>query len=153
MKIKVINGPNLNMLGIREPDVYGTQSFEELCRQIRQYGTDRHHEITLFQSNSEGEIIDQLQQAYLVEGCDGVIINPGAYTHYSYAIHDAIKALGINTVEVHLSPIHKREAFRKRSVIAPACIGQLSGFGETGYLLAIIALEKKTKPLEKEEDI
>ena len=141
MKIMVINGPNLNMLGIREKGIYGTKSFEDICNYIQEEGKKRNHEITLLQSNYEGGIIDFLQRAYF-ENFDGVIINPGAYTHYSYAIHDAIKGnTGIPTIEVHLSNIHSREDFRKVSVTAPACIGQLCGYGEKGYVLAMEALE------------
>ncbi|SFD15491.1 type II 3-dehydroquinate dehydratase [Clostridium uliginosum] len=142
MKIMVINGPNLNMIGVREKGVYGTKSFEDICKYINTEGEKRGHEITLFQSNCEGEIIDELQKAYL-EKYDGIIINPGAYTHYSYAIHDAIKGINIDTVEVHLSNVHAREDFRKKSVTAPACIGQMCGFGEHGYILAMKALELK----------
>lgn len=142
MKIMVINGPNLNMVGVREKGVYGTKSFEDICEYIKEEGKKRGHEITLFQSNCEGEIINELQRAYF-ENYDGIIINPGAYTHYSYAIHDAIKGTNIDTVEVHLSNVHAREDFRKKSVTAPACMGQMCGFGEIGYILAMKALELK----------
>lgn len=145
MKIMVINGPNLNMVGVREKGIYGTKSFEDICEYIKDKGEKRGHEITLFQSNCEGEIIDELQKAYF-GSYDGIIINPGAYTHYSYAIHDAIKGTNIDTVEVHLSNIHVREEFRKTSVTAPACIGQMCGFGESGYVLAMKALELKKMP-------
>ena len=142
MKIMVINGPNLNMVGVREKGIYGTRSFKDICEYIKNEGEKKGHQITLFQSNCEGEIIDQLQKAYF-ENYDGVIINPGAYTHYSYAIHDAIKGnTGIPTVEVHLSNVHSREDFRKKSVTAPACIGQICGFGELGYILAMDALQQ-----------
>ena len=140
MKIMIINGPNLNMVGVREKGIYGVKSFEDICKFIEEEGKKRGHELTLFQSNCEGEIIDQLQKAYY-EKFDGIIINPGAYTHYSYAIHDAIKGNSIPTVEVHLSNIHTREEFRHKSVTAPACIGQMCGFGENGYILGIKALE------------
>lgn len=142
MKIMVVNGPNLNMLGVREKNIYGVETLESIEAMIREEGNLRGHEIEFFQSNSEGEIIDCLHRAYYQE-FDGIIINPGAYTHYSYAIHDAIKAIQIKTVEVHLSNIHGREEFRKESVTASACIGQISGFGKTGYLLGMYALEKK----------
>ena len=142
MKIMIINGPNLNMLGVREKNIYGVETLESIEAMIREEGNLRGHEIEFFQSNSEGEIIDCLHRAYY-QKFDGVIINPGAYTHYSYAIHDAIKAIQIKTVEVHLSNIHGREEFRKESVTASACIGQISGFGKEGYLLGIYALEKK----------
>ncbi len=141
MKIMIINGPNINMIGIREKSIYGTKSFKDICNYIKSEGEKRGHEINLFQSNYEGEIIDFLQKAYF-EKYEGVIINPGAYTHYSYAIHDAIKGnTGIPTVEVHISNIHSREGFRKESKTAPACVGQICGFGEIGYVLAMDALE------------
>lgn len=141
MKFMVINGPNINMTGIREKGVYGTKTFEEICKIIKEVGAEKGFKIDLFQSNSEGEIIDFLQKAYF-DKYDGVIINPGAYTHYSYAIHDAIKGnVNIPTVEVHMSNIHAREEFRKESKTAPACIGQLCGFGYFGYILAMDALE------------
>lgn len=139
MKIMVINGPNLNMLGVREKEVYGTKDFKEVIKYVKEEGEKRNLDITFFQSNIEGEIINAIQRAYF-EKFDGIIINPGAYTHYSYAIHDAIKGVSIRTVEVHLSNIHSREEFRKTSVTAPACIGQISGFGELGYVLAMEAL-------------
>lgn len=139
MKIMVINGPNLNMLGVREKEVYGNKDFKEIIKYVKEEGEKRNLDITFFQSNIEGEIINAIQRAYF-ENFDGIIINPGAYTHYSYAIHDAIKGVSIRTVEVHLSNIHSREEFRKTSVTAPACIGQISGFGELGYVLAMEAL-------------
>ena len=144
MKIMLVNGPNLNMVGVREKGIYGVRSFEEICNFIKTEGIKKGNEITLFQSNSEGEIIDALQKAYY-EKYEGIIINPGAYTHYSYAIHDAIKGINIPTVEVHLSNIHTREEFRHKSVTAPACIGQMCGFGENGYILAMDALETYKK--------
>ena len=144
MKLMIINGPNLNMLGIREKNIYGTKDFKDVCEYIEEEGKKRGHELTLLQSNLEGEIINFLQKAYY-EKYDGVVINPGAYTHYSYAIHDAIKGINIPTVEVHLSNVHSREEFRKKSVTAPACIGQIAGFGEFGYIMAIEALEQHLK--------
>lgn len=141
MKILVLNGPNLNMVGIREKEIYGTRNYNDIVDYIKEEGAKRGHEIDVLQSNYEGQIIDWLQKAYF-EQYDGVIINPGAYTHYSYAIHDAIKAISdIPAVEVHLSNVHAREEFRHQSVTAPGCIGQLCGFGEFGYILAIQALE------------
>lgn len=139
MRVMVINGPNLNMVGVREKGIYGTRSFEDICNYIKDEAKKRNIEIELYQSNIEGEIINQIHKCYY-EGFDGIIINPGAYTHYSYAIHDAIKSVNINTVEVHLSNIHAREEFRHKSVTAPACIGQICGFGENGYILALDAL-------------
>ncbi|WP_024613762.1 type II 3-dehydroquinate dehydratase [Clostridium sp. Ade.TY] len=145
MKVMIINGPNLNMIGVREKNIYGKKTFKDICEFIEQEGIKRNHELVLHQTNSEGEIIDFIQEAYF-EKYDGVIINPGAYTHYSYAIHDAIKGISeIPTVEVHLSNIHSREEFRKESKTAPACIGQISGFGEYGYILAMDALENYIK--------
>ena len=139
MKLMVINGPNLNMLGIREKKIYGAKSFKEVEEYIKNEGKKRKVDITLFQSNIEGEIINAIQRAYF-ENFDGIIINPGAYTHYSYAIYDAIKSVSIDTVEVHLSNVQNRDEFRKKSVTAGACIGQISGFGEFGYVLAMEAL-------------
>lgn len=140
MKIMVINGPNLNMLGIREKNIYGTKDYKDICKYIQHEGEKRGHQLDIFQSNIEGEIINFIQKAYF-EKYDGIIINPGAFTHYSYAIHDAIKGVEVPTIEVHLSNVHKREEFRKISVTAPACVGQIAGFGEVGYILAINALE------------
>ena len=141
MKVMVINGPNLNMVGVREKGIYGTRSFEDICDYIKDEANKRNIEAELYQSNIEGDIINQIHKCYY-EDFDGIIINPGAYTHYSYAIHDAIKSVNINTVEVHLSNIHAREEFRHKSVTAPACIGQICGFGEIGYILAMDALKK-----------
>lgn len=140
MKILVINGPNLNMVGIREKGIYGTRDFQDICDYIKEEGQKRNIDIKLFQSNIEGEIINEIHNAYY-EKYDGIIINPGAFTHYSYAILDAIKAVNINTVEVHLSNIHAREEFRHKSVTAAACIGQICGFKEFGYIMAMEALE------------
>lgn len=139
MKILVINGPNLNMVGIREKGIYGTRDFNDICDYIKEEGQKRNIDIDLYQSNIEGEIINEIHKAYY-DKYDGIIINPGAFTHYSYAIFDAIKAVNINTVEVHLSNIHAREEFRHKSVIAPACIGQICGFKEFGYVMAMEAI-------------
>ena len=139
MKIMIINGPNLNMLGVREKNIYGTRNYEDVCNYVKEEGKKRNHEILMVQSNSEGEIIDFIQKAYF-EKYEGIIINPGAYTHYSYAIHDALKGFDIPAVEVHLSNIHTIEEFRRKSVTAPACIGQIAGFGEYGYIMAMDAL-------------
>ncbi|ATD54452.1 type II 3-dehydroquinate dehydratase [Clostridium chauvoei] len=139
MKIMVINGPNLNMVGVREKSIYGVKDFNDICEYIKEEGEKRGVEITLFQSNIEGEIVSAIHKAYY-EKYDGIIINPGAYTHYSYAILDAIKAVDIKTIEVHLSNVHAREEFRHKSVTASACIGQICGFKEYGYIMAIDAL-------------
>lgn len=141
MNIFIINGPNLNFLGVREPNIYGTQSLQHIEETIQDYADSTGHKCHFYQSNSESVLIEAIQTAYY-QKADGIIINPAAFTHYSYAIHDAIKAVSIPTVEVHLSNIHAREAFRQKSVTAPACVGQISGFGETGYVLAIQALEE-----------
>ncbi|MGP6147321.1 type II 3-dehydroquinate dehydratase [Jeotgalibaca sp. A122] len=142
MKFKVINGPNLNFLGIREPDIYGQLTLADINDKIATFAKENDHEASFFQSNSEGEIIDAIQAAHH-ENFDGIIINPGAYTHYSYAIHDALKSVTPPAVEIHLSAVHTREEFRKISVTAPACVGQISGFGADGYILGMIALERR----------
>ncbi len=137
MKILVINGPNLNFLGIREKEVYGTQDYQYLLNLIAQKGQECGCEIEVFQSNHEGAIIDRIQDAYF-DGTDGIVINPGAYTHYSYAIHDALASVTtIPKIEIHISDITAREEFRKVSVTAPACDKQIYGQGLNGYLLAI----------------
>ena len=141
-KITVINGPNLNFLGIREKEVYGSENYESLCEYIENYCSKKKIEVEIFQSNSEGKIIDFLQDAYY-EKTDGIVINPGAYTHYSYAIFDALKSVLIPTVEVHLSDIYNREDFRKVSVTAPACVKQIYGKGKDGYIEAIKFLVEK----------
>ncbi len=135
MKFFIINGPNLNLLGQREPDIYGRQDYPALCAMAERYAAERGHTVVCFQSNHEGAIIDAIQAAQGVY--DGIVINPGAYTHYSYAIHDALKAITVPAVEVHISDIHSREDFRKISVTAPACIGQISGRGFDGYTMAM----------------
>lgn len=144
MKIMIINGVNLNFVGIREKNIYGDKSFDSLCNGIKEYAALKGVEVTLFQSNCEGEIVDALQRAYF-EGYDGVIINPGAYTHYSYAIYDAIKSISIPCIEVHMSNVHSREDFRKIGVTTAACKGQISGFGENSYKLAIDSLTEYVK--------
>ncbi|NLC74114.1 MAG: type II 3-dehydroquinate dehydratase [Clostridiales bacterium] len=146
MKILVINGPNLNFLGIREKAVYGNESYNTLMTMILKKGAELGVEVDTYQSNHEGAIIDRLQQAYY-DKTDGVIINPGAYTHYSYAIHDALKSIFVPKVEVHISDINTREEWRRVSVTAPACDRQIVGHGFDGYLEAMeyivkLALEK-----------
>lgn len=136
MKILVINGPNLNFLGIREKNIYGSQDYEYLLKLIAQKGEETKSAIEVFQSNHEGAIIDRIQDAYF-DGTDGIVINPGAYTHYSYAIHDALASVNMPKVEIHISDITDREAFRKVSVTRPACDDQIYGKGLNGYLLAI----------------
>ena len=132
MKVLVLHGPNLNLLGEREPEVYGHQTLEDLNRMIREHAQRLGMEVRIYQSNHEGTLID------LIHGhrrwADGILINPGALTHYSYALRDAIAAVGLPTVEVHLSDIRKREPFRRRSVIRPVCLAQISGKGVRSYL-------------------
>ncbi len=142
MKILVVNGPNLNFLGIREPEVYGKETYQDLVNYLNNKANELGVTIEIKQSNYEGEIIDFLQKAYF-EKVDGIIINPGAYTHYSYAIRDAISSVMIPTVEVHLSDITKREEFRKNSVIREVCYKTIYGKHFTGYEEAIIALKNK----------
>lgn len=136
MKILVINGPNLNFLGIRDTAVYGNENYEFLLDKIEKYCASKGIEVACYQSNYEGGIIDRLQQAYH-EGVDGVVINPGAFTHYSYALRDAISSVQIDTVEVHISNIHEREAFRHVSVTKPVCVKQIAGHGLDGYIEGI----------------
>ncbi len=135
MKIMVLNGPNLNMLGVREPQVYGAKTYADLEQYLEDYAAKRGCEVVVLQSNCEGELIDFIHHA--LGNYDGIIINPGAYTHYSYAIFDALSSVALPTVEVHISNIHKREEFRHKSVTAPACIGQICGLGFRGYTLAM----------------
>ncbi|MBQ9783862.1 MAG: type II 3-dehydroquinate dehydratase [Clostridia bacterium] len=135
MKLLVINGPNLNMLGIREPAIYGKQDFKALEAFIRTSAQELGHEVTLFQSNHEGEIVDIIQAAYGVY--EGIVINPAAYTHTSVAILDALKAVGIPTVEVHLSDIHTREEFRKHSYVSLVAVKTICGLGFEGYKKAL----------------
>ncbi|SHK94942.1 3-dehydroquinate dehydratase [Anaerocolumna jejuensis DSM 15929] len=139
MKLLVINGPNLNFLGIREKSVYGTEDYGYLKSLIQEKAIKENITVDIFQSNSEGNIIDRIQEAYY-DGTQGIIINPGAFTHYSYAIRDALASLTVPIIEVHISNIHKREEFRHNSVTAPVCTGQIVGLGLKGYLFAIDAL-------------
>jgi len=138
VKVKVINGPNLNLLGTREPDIYGKDTLAEMEAALTALGKELGCELEFFQSNHEGELVDCIQ------GCrgrvDGILLNPAAYTHYSYAIRDAVAAVGIPAVEVHISNIHQREAFRQQSVTAPVCCGQVVGFGVDSYLLGLRGL-------------
>jgi 3-dehydroquinate dehydratase-2 len=140
-KVLVINGPNLNMLGIREPEVYGETSLDAINTRVASEAEVMRIDVEFFQSNSEGEIIDAIHSAH--GEADGIILNAGAYTHYSYAIRDAVASVDAPCVEVHLSNIYSRDDFRKTSVIAPVCIGQISGFGIKSYLLALRALLQK----------
>jgi 3-dehydroquinate dehydratase-2 len=136
-KIAVVNGPNLNLLGYREPDVYGHDTLKEIEAKIVAATRDLGVELTFFQSNSEGGLIDFLHSARYDRGMEAVVLNPGAYTHTSIAIRDAISAIEIPVVEVHLSNIHAREAFRQTSVVAGVCVGRIEGLGWSGYALAV----------------
>ena len=145
MKILVINGPNLNMLGIREPGIYGTENYNSLLEKISAHAKEKNIEADFFQSNHEGALVDQIQEAYGV--FDGIVINPGAYTHTSIALLDAVKAVGIPTVEVHISDLSKREDFRRISYIRLGCIASVIGKGTDGYLEAMdILLERSKNP-------
>lgn len=136
MKLLVLNGPNLNFLGIREKGIYGTQDYGFLVHMMEEKAAAEGHEIELFQSNGEGGLIDKLQEAYH-SGVEGIIINPGAFTHYSIALRDALASMEVPIVEVHISNVHKREEFRHVSVTAPVCTGQVVGLGLKGYALAM----------------
>ena len=140
MKIQIINGPNLNLLGQREPGIYGSESFESCLADVRQRYPDV--QIDYYQSNVEGELINQMQRAGFFEGYDGIVLNAGAYTHTSIALHDCIRSLKCPVIEVHISNVHRREEFRHHSTISAACQGVICGFGLDSYRLAIEALRK-----------
>lgn len=137
MKICMLHGPNLNLLGIREPDVYGQDSFDDINHKIKDKARSMGIEVRIFQSNAEGELIDAIHDA--MKWADAIVLNPGAYTHYSYAIRDALSAVRIPTIEVHLTNIHSREEWRSKSVVSPVTNGQIIGFGTNSYLLALEA--------------
>ena len=141
MKLLVINGPNLNMLGIREPGHYGTETYPQLLEKIQRYCDEKGHRVSFVQSNHEGALVDAIQQAYF-DGVEGIVINPAAYTHTSVALLDAVKAVSIPTVEVHISKVEQREDFRQVSYIRQACIGTVTGLGTDGYLRAVDKLEE-----------
>ena len=141
MKLLVINGPNLNMLGIREPDIYGKETYKDLIQMIENYCKEKNIEVKCYQSNHEGELIDEIQSAYNVR--DGIIINPGGYTHTSVALLDALKAVGIPAVEVHISDVEKREGYRQISYVREYCEKTISGMGLDGYIKAIDYLLEK----------
>ena len=141
MKLMVINGPNLNMLGIREPTIYGSGTYTELLELIRAHAGKRGAEVSFFQSNHEGALVDAIQQAYF-DGVEGIILNPAAYTHTSVALLDALKAVAIPAVEVHISDVAAREDFRQISYVRPACIATVTGRGFAGYLDAVDILLK-----------
>lgn len=138
MKIFVINGVNMNMLGIREPEKYGSMTLKDLEKLLYAYSFELGIDVEMFQSNHEGKIVEKIHSAY--QNADGIVINPGAYTHTSVAIRDAIAAVNIPTVEVHMTNIHSREDFRHTSLIAPVCMAQISGFGFDGYKLGLKGL-------------
>lgn len=138
MKFLVINGPNLNMLGTREPEKYGTTTLSDIEKEISEHAKEKNVEVDFYQSNIEGEIVTAIQKAKNVY--DGIIINPAAYTHTSVALRDAILAAELPAVEIHLSNIHTREEFRHHSFTAPVCIGQITGFGKFGYIMALDAI-------------
>lgn len=148
MKIKVINGPNLNMLGIREPDIYGKVNYTSLCEKIKRHAESTGVSVEFFQSNHEGDLVDAIQKAYF-DGYDGIVINPGAYTHTSIAILDAVKATSIPTVEVHISKLEERESFRQISYIRKACIKSIIGEGTDGYLHAVDELVRYCREEKK----
>ena len=141
MKIMIINGPNLNMLGIREPEHYGRETYADLVKKIEAHATSRGVAVCCLQSNHEGDLVDYIQSAY--GNYDGIVINPGAYTHTSIAILDAVKSVSLPTVEVHISKVDEREDFRKISYIRAACVATISGHGTDGYLEAIDLLLKR----------
>lgn len=140
MKILIVNGPNINLLGTREPEIYGSLTLEDIQNELENYAKSIGVELVFFQSNVEGEIVNAIQKAKYEWNCNGIVINPAAYTHTSVAIRDAISAVSLPAVEVHLSNIHAREEFRKNSFIAPVCIGQISGFGSDSYKLGLKGL-------------
>ena len=139
MQLLVINGPNLNLLGLREPDIYGKETYDDLVALVEQTCAEEGIEVTCFQSNHEGAIVDRIQAAYGV--CDGIVINPAAYTHTSVAIPDALKAVSLPAVEVHISDVDRREEFRRHSYTSAACIGTIKGRGLSGYADAIRMLK------------
>lgn len=141
-KVRVINGPNINFTGIREKGIYGSLSYEDIVNNIKNKGVELGFDLECFQSNHEGEIIDYIQKCFL-DKVDAIIINPGAFTHYSYAIRDALASVDIPVVEVHMSNIHKREEFRHLSVTVPVCVGQICGFGSYGYIMALDFVREK----------
>lgn len=138
-QVLVIHGPNLNLLGVREPSIYGARTLAEIDDMIKRQATELGLEVSIVRSNHEGELVEAIQQAY--DWTQAIIINPAAYTHTSVALRDAIAAVGLPTIEVHLSNIFSREQFRHDSVTAPVCLGQISGFGPASYLLALHAVK------------
>jgi 3-dehydroquinate dehydratase II len=146
IKVMVLNGPNLNLLGSREPDIYGTDTLSDVEARVSERAADEGVEVSFMQSNHEGVLVDRLNEA--AGECDGVVFNPGAFTHYSYALRDAVAAAGVPVVEVHLSNLAGREEFRRSSVIASACIGQISGFGTQSYILGLEAVIDRVRSVQ-----
>lgn len=144
MKLLVINGPNLNFLGIREKGIYGSESYEGLVERLQEKAKQDGIDLECFQDNGEGAIIDRIQKAYF-DKTDGIIINPGAYAHYSIAIRDALASIEVPKIEVHISNVYKREEFRHKSVITPVCTGEILGLGLNGYFLAMDAMKELCK--------
>ena len=144
MKLLILNGPNLNRIGKREPDIYGHETLEDVEKKLTMIAEKQSMNLDFFQSNTEGILIDRIHEA-ADDGTDGIIFNPGAFTHYSIALRDAIASIDVPVIEVHISNIHTRESFRQTSVIAPVCIGQLTGFGTDGYTLALQAFLLRRK--------
>jgi 3-dehydroquinate dehydratase-2 len=141
MKFLVINGVNLNLTGMREKSVYGAQTLDEINEKITAYAKANGDSVEFYQSNIEGELVNKLHEAYLQKTCDGILFNAGAYTHYSYALRDAIAAIDIPVVEVHMSNVHAREDFRHVSVLSEVCKGVVSGFGAASYVAALVGLK------------
>lgn len=139
-KILILNGPNLNLLGTREKSIYGSDTLDTIIADLRTYGAEQNIEITDFQSNSEGALIDAIHAAR--DSVDGIVFNAGAYTHYSIALRDAIAGVQLPVIEVHISNVHAREAFRHKSVLASVCLGVIAGFGRNSYFLGIDALKR-----------
>jgi len=142
-KVLIINGPNLNLLGTRQKEIYGNRSFDDFLEELKKYSTEKGIALSYFQSNSEGEIVNKIHES--MGKTDYIIMNPGALTHYSYSLHDAITSADIPVIEVHLSNIYSRENWRSKSVISPAATGVISGFGLTGYMLAINYISESKK--------